>query len=114
MSVIGPGSLGAINLAGSVAGAVQPSAAEADRAKTSAAQRNAAADVQALASRSLEGVGQADESADRDADGRMPLGYSDAESDDSVEEDDPGQGRNNRLRVADADGVRGRRLDLDA
>jgi hypothetical protein len=117
MSVIGPGSLGAINLAGSVAGGVRTSGAETDRMQETGAQRTTESNVKALASRSLEDIGETDQSADRDADGRMPLGYSDAEETTEplpLGDDNRPRDRHKHARAIDADGVRGRRLDLEA
>ena len=111
MSIIGTGNLGAINLAGSVAGAQQNSNAEANRLKEAAVQRNTKAALEDIAARSLEDVGETDESADRDADGRMPFGNSDSESLEHA--DRLGEPQMPR-RIQDANGERGQRLDLDA
>jgi len=117
MSVIGPANLGAINLAGSIAGGTRTSAGETDRLKEAASQRNGAADLKALAAKSLDDVAQADHTADRDADGRMPLGFSEGESPSEpadFEGEDLPRDRRKRRRPSDAEGVRGRRLDLEA
>jgi hypothetical protein len=117
MSVIGPGTLGAINLAGSIAGGTRTSAGETDRLRESSSQRDAEANLQALAAQSLDDVAQADQTADRDADGRMPLGFADRESPAEpaeFEDDDLPRGMRQRIRPKDAEGVRGRRLDLEA
>ena len=116
MSVIGPGNLGAINLAGSLAGAQQNQAAEAGQARQTASQRAGAADLKEMTSKALDGVDAADQSAERDADGRMPYaGTGDdqtAEQADTVRPQQPGSARGPRAK--DATGDRGRTLDLEA
>lgn len=106
--MIGPGSLGAINLAGSVAGS-QRNAADADRVKERSAERNVQSDLKALAAKSLDDVGQADESHDRDADGRTPFGGNESPPTDVDESGRP----SNHHRAGDPDGVCGRLLDLE-
>lgn len=114
MSIIGPGSLGAINLAGSVAGA-QRNSADADRVQEGAAERKLNSDLQALAAKSLDDVGQADESHDRDADGRLPFGYGERAPSADEDEFDPAASSplSSRPPARDADGIRGRLLDVE-
>ena len=115
MSVIGPGNLGAINLAGSIAGGLRGSAAQSDRMKETASQRNGEATLKALASKSLDDISQADQSTERDADGRMPLNDPDAEvMGEPAEDADQSAVIPQRSRNDDVDGVLGMRLDLDA
>ncbi|MFQ5734161.1 MAG: hypothetical protein ACE5KM_19670 [Planctomycetaceae bacterium] len=115
MSVIGPGNLAAINLAGSAAGA-QRTSAEADQAHASSAQRDAAANLKSMTSKALDGVDAADESAERDADGRMPFGggQSDAETAGPADAAAGLVAGGVRQRAKDASGERGRLIDLDA
>ncbi|QDU50306.1 hypothetical protein [Gimesia panareensis] len=108
MSSINPG---AVNLNSSFAGA-QRSDATADKQKADSAQRNAEITQQEITDHQLHDVGDADKSGDRDADGRMPLGYDEegsAHGDDQQanEEEAP-------RRTPDADGTLGTHLDLDA
>jgi len=117
MSVIGPGNLGAVNLAGSAAGAQRNAAAESDRLKESGSQRSSEASLKEMSSRSLEDVGQTDESADRDADGRMPFGDGEGELAKPPENSDVAiapDGVTRRRLIPDANGQRGRRLDIEA
>lgn len=116
MSVIGPANLGAINLAGSVAGAQQTSADEADQAKQTSAQRDAAANLKAMASKALDGVDAADESAERDADGRMPYGGDDNDASQPATTEAPRRrpSRSRAPRPKDAFGELGGTLDVEA
>lgn len=115
MSSIGPGSLGAINLAGSLAGA-QRNTGDADRLKQSAAQRNASVDLNEKAAQSIQGIGETDESADRDADGRSPYDFVDGDEHSASDSEDPSRTTTPpaRLRAEDVDGNRGVHLDLEA
>ena len=111
MSVIGPGNIASLNLAGSLAGAQRTNAADGEQ-KADAADRRFQLDQRALSAKSLGDVAETDRSADRDADGRTP--YQDAER--TVRADDKGRDEPPRsLRAAaDAFGERGSQLDLEA
>lgn len=109
MSAIGPGTLGALNVAGSVAGAQQPQA-HADRAREESAQRTFQIDQQLLSSRDVDDVSETALSRDRDADGRMP--YEPPTGQPAAEDDDRDSKPPKRSR--DAFGERGRALDLEA
>ena len=108
MSAIGPGTLGALNVAGSVAGAQQPQA-HTDRAREESAQRAFQIDQQLLSSRDVDDVAETVLSRDRDADGRLPYEPS-SQSSPGDEEAEPKSSK----RSPDAFGERGRALDLEA
>lgn len=116
MSIIGPGSLGAINLAGSVAGAQRNAAAESGQLRETAGQRQSQADLKALASKSLDDVGETDQSTDRDADGRMPFDDGGYPHDIAKTTDDSHEAKQRSVGhlAPDADGTRGGLLDLEA
>jgi hypothetical protein len=108
MSTIGPGSIGALNIAGSFAGA-QRTESQADGAKAAAAQRKFQVDQNAMSAHALEDVGEADLTSERDPDGRLPYGAgrrSEQGDDDDSQQTAP--------RPQDAFGERGATLDLEA
>lgn len=109
MSVIGPGNIGALNIAGSFAGAQKTEAAE-DRNKAESADRRGEADQLALTAQTLDDVGEADLTPERDPDGRLP--YSASTSDSQLDEDEPTKGE--PVGAPDAFGERGNVLDLEA
>jgi len=117
MTAMGPGHLGAVNLAGSVSG-TQRNTAETDRAKAGAAERNLQADLKALSAKSMGDIGETDQSADRDADGRRMLDP--GETDAGQPDDAPMQAESPRFagsrhrRIPDATGERGQHLDVEA
>lgn len=115
MSSISPGSIGALNLVGSFAGA-QRNDAEADHAKAESAERKFQLDQRALSAHSLDDVAEAELSSDRDADGRQL--YSEPEPQDETDQAAALQeDAANLVRSAgrpDALGERGRLLDLEA
>ena len=118
MSVLGPGNLPAIGLAGSAAAGQQRAAGLADRDKADQAIQKLDADRSKLANRDLDDSIETDFShgqvSDRDADGRLPwqhAGGGSADEDDvqsTIDEPAP------EPRAADAEGERGRSLDVDA
>ncbi|HID22971.1 MAG TPA: hypothetical protein EYP14_11305 [Planctomycetaceae bacterium] len=108
MSAIGPGTLGALNVAGSAAGA-QHSQAHVDRTREESAQRTFQVDQQLLSSRDVDDVAETLLSRDRDADGRLPY-EPPAEGSAEDEETTPPSSK----RSPDAFGERGRALDLEA
>ena len=119
MSVIGPGNLGALNIAGSLAGSgAQKTNATDGELKQNAANRSAQINRDATTAHATEDVGETESAPERDADGRLPFG--DVEQDESVEStNDPqseaGQSKNGTTRRSvDAFGERGSVLDLDA
>jgi hypothetical protein len=77
MTGIGPGSLGAMNVIGSFAGA-QRRDGEMDRVKAEAAGRKFQIDQKAMSARSLGDLAETELSTDRDADGRLP--YTEAQT----------------------------------
>lgn len=111
MSSIGPASFGAINLAGSLAGA-QRNSADTDQVKEGAAERKLQSDLKALAARSIGDVGEADQSGDRDADGRLPWQLDDPHE--TTSENEPANPHRLNDRAGDPDGSRGLHLDLEA
>ena len=116
MSVLGTGGLGAVNLAGSLAGA-QRNAGAAGQISQQAAERNAEIGRNAAAVRTLEDVGETNSTPDRDADGRLAYGHAEDELD--PEQDETGStasavSSRREHRGEDAFGDRGRSLDLDA
>jgi hypothetical protein len=113
MSVIGPGSLGSFNLAGSVAGSQRNNSGE-DRVKETSADRKFQADQRTMSASSLEDVAETDLLSERDPDGRLPYSSPDHEEQDSLELSTPDQSSNQPHRNADAFGERGIRLDVDA
>ncbi len=108
MSTIGPGNIGALNLAGSLAGA-QRSDASTDRNKAESAAQKFQVDQKTLTARSLGDVSEADLSSERDPDGRLP--YDGRRKDDSSGKDSANP--NSRF-AADAFGERGSSLDIEA
>ncbi|NOX56811.1 MAG: hypothetical protein GXP27_20690 [Planctomycetes bacterium] len=108
MSAIGPGTLGALNVAGSVAGTQQPQA-HTDRAREESAQRAFQIDQLLLSSRDVDDVAETALSRDRDADGRLPY-----EPQGQPSADDENAESKSSKRSPDAFGERGRALDLEA
>jgi|GEM_PF-1106487 len=111
MSSINPG---AVNINSSFAGA-QRSDATVDKQKAESAQRNVEIDQKAITDKNLHDVGDADKSGDRDADGRMPLGYDEeGEQGNPQSQDQQSTEEEHPKRSPDADGTLGKHLDLDA
>lgn len=108
MSGISPGNIGALNLAGSFAGA-QRGDAHTDRNKADSAEQKFKIDQQAMAAHSTDDVAEADLSPERDADGRLPYSQT-PRPDDHSEDSDEHQPE----RGPDAFGERGGSLDLEA
>ena len=104
MSTIGPGSIGSLNLAGSLAGA-QTNRTDTKDAKARAAERTLQIDQEAMSSRDLDDVAETDRSADRDADGRRPYEASGR---------GPSEEPPRSPRAVDTEGELGASLDLDA
>ena len=114
MSAIGPGNIGALNIAGSFAGA-QRTEAEADRTKEAAAGRKFKIDQQAMSAHGSDDVAETDLSADRDADGHyLPGERTDQQTADDRSADNAKQQADRIRRAADANGERGTTLDLNA
>ena len=111
MSAIGPGSIGALNLAGSLAGS-QRNGAEADRIKSDAAERKFQIDQREMSAHSLDDVSETGLSADRDADGRQLHGESPEQG--QTTDEMPSRPAKTLRRGQDALGERGRLLDLEA
>ncbi len=108
MSTIGPGPLGPVNLAGSVAG-TQQSPSQADRATHEASQRNFQIDQRVISARDLDDVAETVLSRDRDADGRLPY-----EPERNPAETSEPEGPQRSQRAPDALGERGTRIDFEA
>lgn len=120
MSVLGPGNLGSLGIASSIAGAQNTNSGQVDELKKQSAERSAQIDRKAAAVKSLEDVDAAESSSDRDADGRMPFGAAlhDESSTQNDATDDPENSATEKQqhprRSADPSGERGHSLDLDA
>ncbi len=108
MSSINPS---ASNLQSSFAGA-QKSDANVDKQKAEAAQQNMSIDKKAMTEHQMQDVGNADKSGDRDADGRMPLGFDDEEEHPKPKDSKPEE--DHSTKIPDAEGELGTNLDLDA
>jgi len=117
MSAIGPGNLGAVNLAGSLAGA-QRTNAESDRVKEQASQRDSQINRKAMSANSLEDVGQTDHTADRDADGRMAYAYDEEDLENRADDEETEPQAESTLqknrRSEDVFGEKGTSLDIEA
>jgi hypothetical protein len=85
MSAIGGGSIGVLNLAGSIAGS-QRNNATADQARSEAAEKSFQADVARMAAKAHGDVSDPDFSSDRDADGRMPYHETQRQGESSADE----------------------------
>ena len=109
MSTIGPGSIGALNLAGSVAGS-QRSNADKDETRATASERSSRIDHKKMSSESLDDVAEADLSPDRDADGQQP--FNDLPTDELLSDESDDQ-QTKLPRGIDAAGERGTSLDLE-
>lgn len=113
MSVLGPGNLPAIGLAGSAAAGQQRPAGLTDRDKADQAIQKLAADEVRLSNRDLDDSVETDYShgqvSDRDPDGRLPWQApgGGAGNEPSPEDASPDP------RPEDAEGERGRSLDVD-
>ncbi len=113
MSVMGPGSLGSFNLAGSVAGSQRNNSGE-DRVKETSADRKFQSDQRTLSASSLEDVAETDLLSERDPDGRLPYSSLENEEQDSLEVTTADQSSRQSGRNADAFGERGISLDVEA
>ena len=113
MSVIGPGSLGAFNLAGSVAGSQRNNSGE-DRVKETSSDRKFQADQRTMSANSLEDVSETDLLSERDPDGRLPYSAFEHEEQDSLELSTTDQSSRQSRRNSDAFGERGISLDVEA
>ena len=114
MSIIGPGNVGALNLAGSLAGS-QRNNANADSIKQQGSERKFQIDRQEATAHSLEDVGETETSPERDADGRMP--FAEEQGDTPQATGELVQNRDETPepnRSVDAFGERGGALDLEA
>lgn len=114
MSVIGPGNVGALNLASSVAGA-QRNTADAGNVKQEASQRKFQIDRTEATAKSLEDVSETESSPERDADGRRL--YTDAGNpieQDGDEQHSASLSSVSNRRSPDAFEERGGALDLEA
>ena len=111
MSAIGSPGLGAINLAGSLAG-VQKNEASSDRIKEGNSSRKFQVDQQSMSAESMGDVSDPAFSADRDPDGRQSSGPSrpGPSEEESLSSAVLRQGRH----APDPSGDRGTLLDLDA
>lgn len=109
MSAIGPGSIGALNLAGSVAG-TQRAQTDSKEIKSDAAAAQFQIDQRSLSARGLDDVAESEMSPDRDADGRQLFGG--APHQDSDEEPRP-DSQQHGPRNSDALGERGNSIDLE-
>ncbi|MCH7988435.1 MAG: hypothetical protein IID46_04700 [Planctomycetes bacterium] len=113
MSVMGPGTLGSFNLAGSVAGSQRNNSGE-DRVKETSADRKFQADQRTLSASSLEDVAETDLLSERDPDGRLLYSSQEQEQQDSLEISTTDQSSCQSGRNSDAFGERGISLDVEA
>ena len=113
MSVMGPGTLGSFNLAGSVAGSQRNNSAD-DRVKEASAERKFQADQRAISANSLEDVAETDLLSERDPDGRLPYSAMEHEEEESLELSTTDQSSSQSRRNSDAFGERGISLDVEA
>jgi len=113
MSTIGPGSLAALNLAGSFSGA-QRSGSETDSLKAGASDRSGKIAQQAMTDQANGDVAEADLSSERDPDGRQL--FSDEPDERPFSEGSGGffNPRKARGLPSDAFGERGNTLDVQA
>jgi len=109
MSVIGPGNIGALSIASSFAGA-QRTESSTDRDKAEAAAKKFHVDQNSLSSQA-DDVAEADLSADRDPDGRLP--YDGSPRQQSSNDAHDTQSHSPGL-APDAYGEKGKALDLQA
>ncbi len=109
MSSIGFNNIGAMNLAGSAAGA-QRTEAHANSNKAEAAGRKFQLDGQSMSAHSLDDVVEADLSSERDADGREAFGERNRPEADGEDT----SGTRETSTAPDALGERGGSLDLEA
>ena len=109
MSAIGPGNIGALNLAGSAAGA-QRAEADTNQNRADAAGRKFQIDQKKLSSQSLDDVAETELSSERDPDGRLPYERNHSEQ----SERDNSDAKEKSDRAPDAFGDRGNSLDLEA
>lgn len=110
MSSIGAANIGALNLAGSAAGAARGET-DTDRVKQNAADQKTAGDRDLQSARALGDVSETDLSSERDADGRQPYGRMTRPAVDEAGEEpshEPQRG------LPDPSGERGNALDLQA
>jgi len=116
MSGFGISNLPALSLPSSVAGGQQAKPGQ-DTVRADAAKQDFRSTLEALSTKTSGDVADPDLNADRDADGRSLLGYSE-ESEPRAERKDTPRDQNvntsGMLRTADPEGLRGRLLDLDA
>jgi hypothetical protein len=113
MTTIGPGSLGALNLVGSLAGA-QRRDADVDRAKSESAERKFQIDQKAMSAHSLGDLAETELSSERDADGRLPYSEPQTRNGQGGESAEHDSRSPQRRRSQDASGETGRLLDLEA
>lgn len=115
MSTIGPGNLGNINLAGSIAGAQRGDVSD-ERARAEAADRKSEQQIRDRHVTAAEDVSDPELSEDRDADGYLAYGGHDAPVDEesvSAEADETTDAAPKRASH-DESGTLGKSLDLDA
>ena len=111
MSTIGAGSIGVLNLAGSLAGA-QRNNATADQARGDAAEKSFQIDKARLTAQSMGDISDPELSSDRDADGRLP--YDAPRRPDALAEEGVDAMKKAPISVIDLSGERGRMLDIQA
>jgi hypothetical protein len=112
MSSIGPGSFGAINLAGSIAGA-QVNRTDTNEVKADASARKFQIDQRSMAAQKLDDVAETDYSGDRDPDGRRSFQQPNDGASDEPQDDATNQ-RSQSRRPADATGELGNVIDFEA
>src|SRR5882724_711423 len=114
MSILGPGSLPTIGLAGSAAASQQRAAGLSDRDKADQAAQKLQADEVRLANRDLDDSIETDFShgqvSDRDSDGRLPWQRPGGSTGGEEDQDE----KEKKLRAPDPESETGRTLDLEA
>ena len=113
MSVLGPGSLGSLNLASSVAGSQRNNSAE-DRLKETSSDRKFQTDQRTLSVKSLQDVSETDLHSERDPDGRLLYSSEEQEEQEAPESFTTDQSSRQSRRNSDAFSERGISLDVEA
>lgn len=115
MSSIGPGNIGAVNIASSLAGTQKNNASQTNSAKAESASRQFNVDL-ANFSEKAQDVGQTDLTPDRDADGHEALGHhAEPPPEETTPEEESAQQQTSPQKIPRGEDFEtGRVLDLEA